>query len=435
MWLRYIALVLISAVLIGCGAVEPGGSAGSDPGATPSDGAGASMPDEVWRAIAGTITRVEDRVLVEEQPGQENAGSKIWFSLSDATEIVVQDGDQQRPASKDDLAVGQQVEVWASGPILESYPGQGGAARIVIIGQAAPSEGATTGELPDRDPDIVARITRIDEDGWLVEEHPGTEIGNKIVFQITDATQIFRRDNGALVPIEGEALAMGETVQAWADGAMALSYPAQGSAAVIIADDTIKMPTPPATLDALPTRPPEIEGEITKIEDRVLIEQQPGSDIGNKIGFSLSDDPRVYRRTGDELQQLSVEDLQVGQQVQAWATGGMVATSFPGQAGAEVIVITEADDAATPEAITLPDRDPDVGGPVSQASNTIWIDQQFILFVTPDTQFARRDGDALEPIDASAITEGVQVEAWVDKISYDGSPPRGNAILIVVTED
>jgi hypothetical protein len=112
-----------------------------------------------------------------------------------------------------------------------------------------------------------------------------------------------------------------------------------------------------------------------------------------------------------------------------------VATSFPGQAGAEVIVITEADDAATPEAITLPDRDPDVAGPVSQASNTIWIDQQFILFVTPDTQFARRVGDAVVKLDASAITEGVQVEAWVDEISYDGSPPRGNAILIVVTED
>lgn len=435
MLLRYSALLLISAVLIGCGAAEPGGSAGSDPSATPGNSADAAPSEEVWRAIAGTITRIEDRILVEEQPGQENAGNKIWFSLSDATEILIVEGDQQRPASNDDLAVGQQVEVWANGPILESYPAQGGAARIVIQTQAAPSESATTGELPDRAPDIVGRITNPQNGTILVEEFPGATIGNKIEFQITEVTQRFKRENGQLVPMEADGPVMGEKVEVWADGPMALSYPARGRAAVIIADNAIRMPVPPATLDALPTRAPEIEGEITKIEDGVLIEQQPGSDIGDKIVFSLSDDTRVYRRSGDNLQQLSVNDLQVGQQAQAWATGGMVATSFPGQAGAEVIVITEGDAAATPEAITPPDRAPDVAGTISQASNTIWIDQQFILFVTPDTQFARREGDVPEPIDASAITEGVQVQAWVDEISYDGSPPRANAILIVVTED
>ncbi len=146
------------------------------------------------------------------------------------------------------------------GAIAESYPAQGQAARIVVGDQAVPA-GSPTGGLPDREPDIAAEITRIDQSGMLVEENPGAAIGNKIVFHTT-TTQRVRRVNGELVPMQNNAPVLGERVAVWASGAIAESFPAQGNAAVILVDDAL--PAAPTTSHALPTRPAENHGRNHK---------------------------------------------------------------------------------------------------------------------------------------------------------------------------
>jgi hypothetical protein len=53
------------------------------------------------------------------------------------TRILRQAGDQTEPATFADLAIGQTVKVALVGPVAESYPVQGTAGVIVIVGQAA----------------------------------------------------------------------------------------------------------------------------------------------------------------------------------------------------------------------------------------------------------------------------------------------------------
>lgn len=125
----FIVLALLLLVACGSGAATPASS--SDGGAAPPSAA----PNDEPATIIGQITQVGERVLVEEQPGQADQGSKIYFAFAEATEIFVQDGDQLRAANVADLQVGQRVQVWASGPMLESYPAQGGAAKIVVMSE------------------------------------------------------------------------------------------------------------------------------------------------------------------------------------------------------------------------------------------------------------------------------------------------------------
>jgi hypothetical protein len=88
--------------------------------------------------ITGVVNAVEgDRILVVE--GLERAGvpqeewygkRAIFFTLTGDT-VIVKNGEKVAP---DDFT-GLKVKVWADGAIAESYPEQGRAARVEIIGE------------------------------------------------------------------------------------------------------------------------------------------------------------------------------------------------------------------------------------------------------------------------------------------------------------
>ncbi|MDQ3039341.1 MAG: DUF3221 domain-containing protein, partial [Pseudomonadota bacterium] len=80
--------------------------------------------------IQGAITAVEgERILVEENAAQASGSAKASLRLIPSTRIVHRSGVVARPS---DLQVGQQVQVWVAGPVMESYPTQGTAAVVVI---------------------------------------------------------------------------------------------------------------------------------------------------------------------------------------------------------------------------------------------------------------------------------------------------------------
>jgi hypothetical protein len=87
----------------------------------------------------GYITSISgDSVLVEEDPQDPllgGAGSnKGYFTVTGETEILrLVEGDMVVPATFEELEAGQLVSATYSGPILESYPPQGGAGTIVIL--------------------------------------------------------------------------------------------------------------------------------------------------------------------------------------------------------------------------------------------------------------------------------------------------------------
>jgi hypothetical protein len=92
-------------------------------------------------SYVGYITSISgNSVLVEEDPQDPvlgGAGSnKGYLSVGDETEIFrLVGGDAVASATFEELEVGQLVSATYSGPILESYPPQGGAGSIVILAE------------------------------------------------------------------------------------------------------------------------------------------------------------------------------------------------------------------------------------------------------------------------------------------------------------
>jgi uncharacterized protein DUF3221 len=100
-----------------------------------SDGSGVS--------VQGTITSISgSAVLVEEVPSAQS-GDKGSFTVTDETEITRQEDGASVPAAFGDLEVGQIVEATYAGDVAESYPTQGNAASIAILGDPAPSPGSS----------------------------------------------------------------------------------------------------------------------------------------------------------------------------------------------------------------------------------------------------------------------------------------------------
>jgi hypothetical protein len=93
----------------------------------------------------GYITSISgNSVLVEEDPQDPvlgGAGSnKGYFDVTGETEVFrLVEGDMVVPATFEELEVGNMVSATYSGPVLQSYPSQGGASSILILTDAGQS--------------------------------------------------------------------------------------------------------------------------------------------------------------------------------------------------------------------------------------------------------------------------------------------------------
>lgn len=89
-------------------------------------------------SIRGTVTQVSSAeprtVLVEENPGEESGSNKASVRLTGETRLLRRSGEAVQRAAPEDLAAGQRVSVWFSGPVRESYPVQADAGTVVIEG-------------------------------------------------------------------------------------------------------------------------------------------------------------------------------------------------------------------------------------------------------------------------------------------------------------
>jgi len=91
---------------------------------------------ESEESIQGSVTSVSGAVvLVEEEPNGESGSEKGYFTVTGETEILRQQGEALVPAALDDLEVGELVVATYAGPVLESFPTQGTAGSIVILGE------------------------------------------------------------------------------------------------------------------------------------------------------------------------------------------------------------------------------------------------------------------------------------------------------------
>ena len=106
----------------------------------------AQSPDNGVRGVVTEVSRSAEFVVVEEDPSDRSGSAKGEFAVTEETEILEQRDGDLAPAPFEALRVGQTVEATYAGPVVESYPTQGVAGRIVIL---AESRGDAPAALPD----------------------------------------------------------------------------------------------------------------------------------------------------------------------------------------------------------------------------------------------------------------------------------------------
>jgi len=98
-----------------------------------------AKPLETEADFTGFITEVHPigrgdtlgQILVEAPA--DNFIDKYMVTIKDETLIFEQDGEELRQVTFEALETTQQVQIWFSGPIMESFPMQGTAQQVVII--------------------------------------------------------------------------------------------------------------------------------------------------------------------------------------------------------------------------------------------------------------------------------------------------------------
>ncbi|HEY5639655.1 MAG TPA: DUF3221 domain-containing protein [Dehalococcoidia bacterium] len=107
-------------------------------GACTYDGDAAPAPDDP--DIRGAITSISagsgdviGSVRIEGAIHQDTEYDKADVRVDSDTEILRRVGNAMMDATFADLAVGQTVEAWFTGPVAESYPVQAKASQIVIV--------------------------------------------------------------------------------------------------------------------------------------------------------------------------------------------------------------------------------------------------------------------------------------------------------------
>ncbi|MEK8130969.1 BsuPI-related putative proteinase inhibitor [Paenibacillus filicis] len=88
--------------------------------------------------LSGVITRIDgERVLIvnEDKRNGDTSDPEATF-ISLAAEGKIRKAGSSEPLSFDQLKIGQQLHVWTTGLMLQSYPGQASALKIEIIAEA-----------------------------------------------------------------------------------------------------------------------------------------------------------------------------------------------------------------------------------------------------------------------------------------------------------
>ena len=81
-------------------------------------------------SITGQVTAVAlPAIVVEEKPIEPHGSDKALVKITDGTQVLRQG---EGAVGATELRVGQQVKVWFTGPVMESYPTQATAGVIVI---------------------------------------------------------------------------------------------------------------------------------------------------------------------------------------------------------------------------------------------------------------------------------------------------------------
>lgn len=141
---------------------------------------GAGTPDMVgWIESVQSQDGQDKGQLLINSPGNTTS-DKFVVRVTDKTSIRKYAGKAQQSANFSDLAAGQKVEVWFTGPVMESYPAQATAEKIVIVEVAAAVTSVEISYDEFMSEQYISKEARINLGGTLVvalASNPATGYG------------------------------------------------------------------------------------------------------------------------------------------------------------------------------------------------------------------------------------------------------------------
>lgn len=127
---RIIILLLAVVLLVSCAKGEDGASGeADDPNASGSSNSG-TEPQKDMTAMTATVTAISDKIEVEVIEGDYGATGPYLVIVSDSTTILGKNGES---ITRDDIRVGDTVEIRYGGQVMMSYPPQIVAAKITVV--------------------------------------------------------------------------------------------------------------------------------------------------------------------------------------------------------------------------------------------------------------------------------------------------------------
>lgn len=92
--------------------------------------------------LGGAAEGVLGEIRVEANPADSAGSPKYVLTVTEETVLLLRPGEITERLSFEELVVGQRVDAWVTGPVMESYPMRARASHVLIHGQR---EAGTTG--------------------------------------------------------------------------------------------------------------------------------------------------------------------------------------------------------------------------------------------------------------------------------------------------
>jgi predicted secreted protein len=139
--------------------------------------------------LIGWIDVVMQNQILVSSP-ENNTSDKFVVTATDQAVITYQVDGEETQGQFDNFHTGQKVEIWFSGPVMESYPAQVSAEKIIII------EDSSAAVMPPLDDGVKGIFFEITCDEFMTDPHITKEVeitfpGSLVVSLCTNPTTGF----------------------------------------------------------------------------------------------------------------------------------------------------------------------------------------------------------------------------------------------------
>ncbi|AST92364.1 DUF3221 domain-containing protein [Sutcliffiella cohnii] len=157
-YMKFFLFVSCFFLLMACGTTNNGATNGG----TGSDQDDPAQEEEGVKDLTGHIVSIDGNRILVTGENAHNSVSATWYTIDDNTLITLASG--REPGIV--LQVGMKVETWNTGIVLESFPSQASAVKIIVDdSQPLKEREAIEQALSEVDPSQPWLVATVEEEG------------------------------------------------------------------------------------------------------------------------------------------------------------------------------------------------------------------------------------------------------------------------------